>query len=75
MEKYTNKQLQELVINSGRHLWIATDLMRLVGINNPNSQHSSYPRAKRVLKALESAGILHSRFFPQVGLTVYWRIP
>jgi len=64
-----------LETKAGQHIWIATDILRHLGDRDASSRSRGYSRAKGVLKALEKEGFLHSRFFPQIGMTVYWRIP
>jgi len=75
IDKPTYKQIEELVVNSGQHLWIATDVLRKFGVSSPTTRHKHYRTCLYALKKLEKDGYLHSRFFPSVGLTVFWKIP
>lgn len=71
----TVAKMRQTVLESGQHLWIATDILRKNGVTNASSRSKQYGQAKRVLARLEKEGYLHKRFFPQVGITVYWVIP
>jgi hypothetical protein len=75
MEKPTYAQIEKLVVESGQHLWIATDVLKKLGVSSPSSRHKYYRICARALAKLEKEGYLHSRFFPSIGITVYWKIP
>jgi len=66
---------EEQLLSTGKHLLIATDVLRLQGQHKPNSRHPEYAKALRLLHRLEREGYLASRHFPQSGLTVFWVIP
>lgn len=66
---------RDIVLNSGKHLWIATDILRELGQRNVTTKSPGYRRACRVLRSLAAEGFLHGRYFPEVNLTVYWKIP
>lgn len=74
---HTNQQMKHVVLEqkAGQHIWIATDILRVLGDRNASSRSRGYRQALGLLQRLEKEGYLHSRFFPEVGLTVFWRIP
>lgn len=75
IKKPTYLEIETLVIESGQHLWVATDVLRKLGVSSPSSRHPHYRTCARALSRLEKEGYLHRRYFPQNNLTVYWKIP
>jgi len=76
MERISVQEMTDAVMRSGRHLWIATDVLYECGVRfNRNSRHPDYRRAMRVLKRLSHEGVLCERYIASVNLTVFWRIP
>jgi len=64
-----------LETKAGQHLWIATDILRALGVRMPTSRSPQYRLAARTLDQLASEGYLQKRYIPSVNVTVFWRIP
>jgi hypothetical protein len=74
MTKFDPKKAREQVLESGKHLFVATDLLRMQGVASPNARTRGYTAAKRVLQKLVQDGFLNKRYFPSNNITVYWKI-
>jgi len=70
----SKETMKDWVRNSGKHLWIATDLLRACGVRNPNSRSPGYRRAMEALQELVAEGVLSSRWIYQANIVVFWRI-
>lgn len=75
MDKYTDDQLLNMVITTGKHILIAGDVLAMAGERDRSSLNPSYRRALRILKRAEIDGYLYRRHFPQINFTIFWKIP
>ena len=68
------EQVFNIVVGSNQHLWIATDVLRKMGVRQPSSRSYQYRRALAALHRMEHEGMLRKRVLPH-NVTVFWVIP
>jgi len=71
-----NRTMTQIVLQSGKHIWTAQNLLYDCGVRVGNdSHHEDYRRALRVLNVLAKEGILQRHHINHANVTIFWRIP